>query len=77
MEWLYAVIRGIENDEIILDDIHIIKNDLAILNGSRVEIGYISNYGQIMKEDNLDNITASIRYTNQVKKGHGTNGKSN
>lgn len=68
MEWLYAVIRGVESDEKILNDMHITKNDLAVINGSRIEIGYISNYGQTMKEDNLDNITASIRYTNQVKK---------
>lgn len=68
MEWVYSVIRDIENDQKILDNIHIIRNDLAIVNGSRVDIGYISNYGQIMKEDNLDNITASIRYTNQVQK---------
>ncbi len=32
-----------------------------------MDISYISNYGQLMKEDNLDNITASIRYTNQVE----------
>jgi len=60
MEWLYAVLRLIETNEEILDEIGVIKNQLSIENGNRLEIGYISNYGQLAKEDDLNNITASI-----------------
>lgn len=68
MEWLYAVIRSIEKDKEILNNIYILCNDLVTINGTRLEIPYISNYGQIQKEDKLDNITASIRNTEQVQK---------
>lgn len=64
MEWIYAIIRNIENDKGILDDIHIMRNELVVENGSRLDISYISNYGQLMKDDNL---TASIRNTKQVQ----------
>ena len=47
MEWLYAVLRLIETNEEILDEIGVIKNQLCIENGNRLEIGYISNYGQL------------------------------
>lgn len=67
MEWIYSIMKKIENDRDILNDISIIRNDLAYINGSRLDIGYISNYGQIMKDDNLNNITASIRNTKQVQ----------
>lgn len=67
MQWLFAVMRRIENNEEILPELYVRANDICTINGSRLDIAYISNYGQMHKENSDDNLSASIRYTSQVK----------
>lgn len=68
MEWLYGVMRILENDDKILNNLYVISNKLNFINGSRLDISYISNYGKTFSSvSNTNNLSASIRYTSQVK----------
>ncbi|WDV44320.1 lantibiotic dehydratase [Clostridiaceae bacterium M8S5] len=67
MAWLYGVLKSIENTEEMLYEMRVRFNDLNYKNGTRLENPYISNLGHFYKDDNIDNATSSIRYTNQVQ----------
>lgn len=67
MEWLYTIMRKVENDESILKELYVTSNDLCTINGSRLEVPYISNYGELYKDTSSKNISASVRYTSQVE----------
>lgn len=67
MEWLYGVMRKIEEDENVINKLKIRANPLAAVNGTRLDMPYISNYGQIVKDVENSSLSASIRYTPPVK----------
>lgn len=67
MEWLYGVMRQIEKDESILHKLKLKVNTLYVDNGIRLDMPYISNYGQIRKELKESSLSASIRFTAPVK----------
>ncbi|WPC44135.1 lantibiotic dehydratase [Clostridium sp. JS66] len=67
MGWLCAIIRNIESDKKILNELNLITNNMVLINGTRLDLVYISNYGQNSKEKSEDNLTASIRYNTTVK----------
>lgn len=68
MEWLYGIIKMLEGNDEILNNLYITSNDLNFINGSRLDIGYISNcYKTSENALQTNNISASVRYTSQVK----------
>ncbi|SHJ16417.1 thiopeptide-type bacteriocin biosynthesis domain-containing protein [Clostridium cavendishii DSM 21758] len=67
MEWLYGVMRILEEDEKILNKLMIKANPIVINNGNRLDIPYISNYGQINNDVENSSLNASIRLTPAVK----------
>lgn len=67
MEWLYGVMRMLENNENILNKLKVKANPITIINGNRLDIPYISNYGQAKIDPKSNNINASIRFTTPVK----------
>ncbi len=66
MEWLYKVLYILENDKNVLANVYLIKNSISTVHGNRLKNPFISNYGQTRSNKELDNMTASIRYTKQV-----------
>lgn len=67
MEWIYKVIRSFESDQKFFWHLKFKANPLAYVNGNRLEMGYISNYGQASDLENGCSVTASIRYTKPVE----------
>lgn len=68
MEWILGIIKNLEQEFSCLENLYLIKNKLAFQDGDRLEISYLSNCGQTAKENNSDNLIASVRNTSQVKK---------
>ena len=67
MEWLYGVINELEKNQDVLNELLIKTNPLIVKKGSRLEIPYISNFGQV-NDILTDNVTATIRKSIQVEK---------
>lgn len=65
MEWIYLVVKKIEQDSLILDKLSVRINKLALKKGNRLDNPYVTNYGKVNYEDL--NMTASIKYTKQVE----------
>jgi len=63
MEWLYGIIKKIEDNELILNSLKVKVNNLVAANGNRLDVSYVSNLGQ----NNENSSDASIRYTEQVR----------
>lgn len=66
MEWIYEVIRKIETDDSLIWNLKVRANPLGVENGNRLDMCYISNYGQVSTKEKFYNMTASIRHTKQV-----------
>lgn len=67
MEWLYGIMKMIEQNQRILRKLKLKSNTLCLDNGIRLDMPYISNYGQIKKDLEESSLSASIRFTSPVK----------
>lgn len=65
MEWEFKLLKEIENDDNIFNNLKVYPSETVFKNGNRLENVYISNYGTINKSDLKFN--ASILFTNKVK----------
>ncbi len=67
MEWCYKVIKMIEKDESIMQELKLTKNNIVYETGSRLKIPYISNMGDYVTDKKTRSQTSSITNSNMVK----------
>jgi len=67
MEWVYGLIKTIESNKNIRDSLRVKFNDFTYVNGNRIEMPNKTFLQHVESTDNTRELSASIRYTSQVK----------